>query len=240
MRARYAYRARTGTGTGTGMVGTAPAPPRPPDWAVPRLRRRPRIDGMSDSDAELRSRVVTGAIAAYRAGDFHSVGHVEIARAADLDVDDVRRAYPIWDLLVVAVMDRWNNGSRRALWSVAERDGVVAYLRARLQAGLDEPSLVRLRIALLSAASTPGHPAEGWFRAQYDHSFEDITLGLSRDVVAGREPEGTSPRHAAEQLVALYEGLQLQALLRDDTEVIGGFDRAVARLRVGWRSSATV
>ncbi|MFJ4295492.1 TetR/AcrR family transcriptional regulator [Curtobacterium sp. NPDC089689] len=194
---------------------------------------------MPDSDADLRSRVVTGAVEAYRSGDFHSVGHAEIAGAAGLTEDDVRRAYPIWDLLIVAVMDRWNNGSRRALWSVAERDGVVAYLRARLQAGLDEPSLVRLRIALLSAASTPGHPAEGWFRAQYAHSFEDITLGLTRDVVAGRESRGASPRHAAEQLVALYEGLQLQAMLCDDTEVLGAFDRAVARLRVGWSTVAT-
>ncbi|MFS0728842.1 TetR family transcriptional regulator C-terminal domain-containing protein [Curtobacterium sp. 1P10AnD] len=189
---------------------------------------------MPDSDVDLRSRVVTGAVAAYRSGDFHSVGLAEVARAAGLGEDDVRRAYPLWDLLIVAVMDRWNNGSRRALWSVAERDGVVAYLRARLQAGLDEPALVRLRIALLSAASTPGHPAEGWFRAQYARSFEDITLGLTRDVVAGREPRGASPRHAAEQLVALYEGLQLQAVLRDDTEPLGAFDRAVARLRAGW------
>lgn len=199
-----------------------------------------RIVGMSDSDAELRARVVTGAIAAYRVGDFHGVGPAEVAAAAGVPVTDVHRAYPLWDLLVVAVVDRWNNGSRRALWAVAERDGVVAYLRARLQAGLDEPSLVRLRVALLSAASSPDHPAAGWFRAQYNRSFEDVTLALVRDVVAGREPRGATPRHAAEQLVALYEGLQVQAMLRDDAEVLGGFDRAVARLRVGWGAVATV
>jgi hypothetical protein len=195
---------------------------------------------MPEPEAELRSRVVDGAIVAYRYGDFHTVGYAEIARAAEVDVEDVRRAYPVWDLLIVAVMDRWNNGSRRELRPVAEQDGVVAYLRARLQAGLDEPSLVRLRIALLSAASTPGHPAEGWFRVQYAHSFDDVTLGLARDVVAGREPRGTTARHAAEQLVALYEGLQVQAVLRDDTEVLDAFDRAVARLRVGWRTVARV
>ncbi len=195
---------------------------------------------MSEPGAELRSRVVDGAITAFRSGDFHTIGYPEVARAAELDDADVRRAYPLWDLLVVAVMDRWNNGSRRALRPVAERDGVVAYLRARLQAGREEPSLVRLRIALLSAASTPGHPAEGWFRAQYASSFDDVTLGLARDVVAGREPRGTTARHAAEQLVALFEGLQLQAVLRDDTEVLDAFDRAVARLRVGWSTATRV
>ncbi|OII13690.1 TetR/AcrR family transcriptional regulator [Curtobacterium sp. MCBA15_008] len=193
---------------------------------------------MSESDADLRARVVTGAIEAYRASDFHTVGPAEVAAHAEVTEADVHRAYPSWELLVVAVMDRWNNGSRRALWVVAERSGTVAYLRARLEAGLDEPALVRLRTALLSAASNPEHPAAGWFRGQYTSSFDDITLALVRDVVAGREPRGTSPRHAAEQLVALYEGLQLQSMVRDDTDPLAGFDRAVTRMRVGWAAAA--
>jgi hypothetical protein len=189
---------------------------------------------MPESDADLRARIVTGAIEAYRASDFHTVGPAEVAVHAEVSEADVHRAYPMWELLVVAVMDRWNNGSRRALWVVAERSGAVAYLRARLEAGIDEPALVRLRTALLSAASNPEHPAAGWFRAQYTRSFDDVTLALVRDVVAGREPRGTSPRHAAEQLVALYEGLQLQSMVRDDHDPLPGFDRAVARMRVGW------
>jgi hypothetical protein len=193
---------------------------------------------MPESDADLRARIVTGAIEAYRAADFHSVGPAEVAAHAEVPESEVRRVYPMWELLVVAVMDRWNNGSRRALWVVAERSGAVAYLRARLEAGRDEPALVRLRVALLSAASSPEHPAAGWFRSQYTHSFDDITLALARDVVAGREPRGTSPRHAAEQLVALYEGLQLQSMLRDDVEPLGGFERAVARMRSGWAAAA--
>jgi len=193
---------------------------------------------MPESDADLRARIVTGAIDAYRAADFHTVGPAEVAAHAGVTEAEVRRVYPLWELLVVAVMDRWNNGSRRALWVVAERSGAVAYLRARLEAGCDEPALVRLRVALLSAASNPDHPAAGWFRAQYTRSFEDITLALVRDVVAGREPRGASPRHAAEQLVALFEGLQLQSMIRDDADPLAGFDRAVARMRVGWAAAA--
>ncbi|MGN8050396.1 TetR/AcrR family transcriptional regulator [Curtobacterium sp. 22159] len=193
---------------------------------------------MPESDADLRARIVTSAIEAYRAADFHSVGPAEVAAHAGVPELEVRRVYPMWELLVVAVTDRWNNGNRRALWGIAERSGAVAYLRARLEAGRDEPALVRLRVALLSAASSPDHPAAGWFRGQYTHSFQDLTLALARDVVAGREPRGTSPRHAAEQLVALYEGLQLQSLLREDSEPLAGFDRAVARMRAGWAAAA--
>lgn len=193
---------------------------------------------MPESDVDLRARIVSGAIEAYRASDFHAVDPAGVAAHAGVPEADVRRAFPSWELLVVAVMDRWNNGSRRALWVVAERSGAVAYLRARLEAGLEDPALVRLRTALLSAASNPEHPAAGWFRSQYTSSFDDITLALVRDVVAGREPRGTSPRHAAEQLVALFEGLQLQSLVLDGADPVARFDRAVARMRVGWRAAA--
>lgn len=184
--------------------------------------------------ADLRACIVTAAVEAFRTNDFHAVGPDEVARHAGVDVAEVHRAFPTWDLLVVAVVDRWAAATERALWPVAEQEGAVAYLRARLEAGQREPGLVRLRIALLSAASGPRHPASGWFRTQYTRSFEDVTLALVRDVVAGREARGASPRHAAEQLVALYEGLQLQAMLREDADLLGGWDRAVARMRAGW------
>lgn len=189
---------------------------------------------MPETDVDLRACIVAGAIEAYRTADFHEVGHDQVSRRSGVPDDEIRRVFPLWELLVVAVIDRWNNGSRRALWPIAERDGATAYLRARLEAGRADPALVRVRIALLSAASNPEHAAAGWFRGQYQHAFEDLTVALVRDVVAGREPRGTSPRHASEQLLALYEGLQLQAMLRDDIDLLGGFDRAVARLRIGW------
>ncbi|PZE64485.1 hypothetical protein DEI83_11330 [Curtobacterium sp. MCBD17_021] len=191
-------------------------------------------------DVDLRHRIVSAAIEAFRRSDFHSVGPAEVAALADVTVEQLTDAYPVWELLVVAVMDRWDNGARRRLWHLAEEQGAAAYLRARLESGLADPALVRIRIATLSAASAPSHPAAGWFRTQYEHAFDDVTLALVRDVLAGREPRGTSPRHAAEQLVALYEGLQLQAMLRDDADLLTGWDRAVARMRAGWGAVALV
>ncbi len=81
--------------------------------------------------------------------------------------------------------------------------------------GSDRPAERRLRT---------GAPGVRVFRHQYTSSFEDVALALVRDVVAGRETRGTSPRHAAEQLVALFEGLQLQAMLLDGTDLLAGWD----------------
>lgn len=192
---------------------------------------------MPTTDAALRAQIVAGAISAYRVGDFHRVGPDDVAAHAGVPVAELQRVYPVWALLVVAVMDRWVDGSRRALWPIAEHEGAVAYLRARLVAGVEDPALVRLRVAVLSATSNPDHAATGWFRTQYARTFEDVTIALARDVVAGREPRGASPRHAAEQLLALYEGLQLQSVIRDDGDPLAGYDRAVARMRAGWAAA---
>lgn len=194
---------------------------------------------MSAIEVDLRDRIVSAGIFAYRAADFHAVGAEAVAQHADVTVDQFRRAYPVWELFIIAVIDRWSSAQQPALQQIAEEEGAVAHVRARLETGLADPALVRLRLALLSAASNPAHAAAGWFRRQYELTYEDLTLALVRDVVRGRESRGVAPRLAAEQLLALYEGLQMQSLLRDDADVLPGYDRAVARMRVGWGSALT-
>lgn len=192
---------------------------------------------MSTIEVDLRDRIVSAGIFAYRAADFHAVDATAIAEHAGVTRQEFCRAFPVWELFIIAVIDRWSSAQQAALRQIAEQEGAVAHLRARLETGLEDPALVRLRLALQSAASNPAHAAAGFFRRQYAEAFEDLTLALVRDVVVGREPRGVSPRLAAEQLLALYEGLQLQSLLRDDGDTLPGFDRAVARMRVGWRSA---
>lgn len=195
------------------------------------------IDRMHPSDHDRRAAVVDAAIAAYRSGDFHRVDVHEVAAQAGVDAAEVERLFPVWELLLVTVVDRWDGAVRRSLWPVAEQHGTVPFLRAVLERSLEEPALVRMRLAVLSAAGHPAHAAYGWFTTAYTHVYEDLTLALVRDVVAHREPTTMAPRHAAEQLLALFEGLQLQLLLRDDIDLLAAFDRAVARMRSGWSSA---
>lgn len=45
---------------------------------------------------------------------------------------------------------------------------------------------------------------------------------------------GSGQSRGAKQLLALYDGLRLQALLTADTDVVSEFDRAATRMRRGW------
>jgi AcrR family transcriptional regulator len=187
------------------------------------------------TDAERRAELADAAIWVFRARDFHTIGFADVADATGATEAELRRLFPIWELLVVAVADRWSGTRRRALTSLAQDEGTVAYLRALLEAAEADRGFIRLRIALLSAASSPEHPAAGWFRRNYASMYDDLTLSLARDVIAKREPRTMLPRHGAEQLLAIYEGLQLQTMLRDDTDLLGAYDQAVARMRAGWK-----
>jgi AcrR family transcriptional regulator len=187
------------------------------------------------TDAERRAELADAAIWVFRARDFHTIGFADVADATGATEQELRRLFPIWELLLVAVADRWSGTRRRMLAPVAETEGTVAYLRALLEAAESDRGYIRMRFALLSAASAPDHAASGWFRRSYAAMYEDVTLALAKDVIAKREPKTMLPRHAAEQLLALYEGLQLQSMLRDDTDLLPAFDRAVTRMRAGWK-----
>lgn len=72
------------------------------------------------------------------------------------------------------------------------------------------------------------------------HRFHSLVkTTLSEDIRRGREPETMEPGRGAEQLIALYEGLQLQSMVRPGMNLLDAYDRAVTRLRDGWSKAYT-
>jgi len=196
------------------------------------------MDTLEPADTvELRRRIVAAGMEAFRAQGHGSVRVDDIARRADLDVKVVRSLFPSWDLLVVAIMNGWAGSRRRDAVHVAETLGARAYLRVLLEAAAADPALSRTRLALIGAASDPHHPAHGWYRTQYAQFVQDVTLFFTRDIIAKREPRTLTPHHAAEQLIALYEGLQLQSTMIDSIDLPAAWDRATTALAAGWSTA---
>ncbi|MEK6309920.1 MAG: TetR family transcriptional regulator C-terminal domain-containing protein [Curtobacterium sp.] len=86
----------------------------------------------------------------------------------------------------------------------------------------------------LASAADPTVDSADYYRSTYRRFRETIRDGLAEDVRAGREPETMEPVRGAKQLLALYDGLRLQALLTTDTDLVTEFDRAATRMRRGW------
>jgi AcrR family transcriptional regulator len=165
---------------------------------------------------------------------FHEARPDAVAERLDIPVETLRQHFPSWDGLVLAALDRWNGGRMDEVTREVGNGSTVQLLRAIVASNAEDPALTRLLVALLSVAGNPAHPMSTYLRSRYQLFFAQIKRGLEHDVAVGRAPHTMEPRRGAEQLIALYEGLQLQALLRSELDLVAAFDRAVARLERGW------
>jgi AcrR family transcriptional regulator len=182
----------------------------------------------------LRIAIVSATVDLLREVAFHEAREEVVADRLGLSLEELREHFPTWDGLVLAALDRWNGERMDAVAAETCDKSTVEFLRAIIESNIEDPALMRLLVALVSVAGNPAHPMATYLRSRYQLFTAQVRRGLQHDIATGRAPHTMDPRRGAEQLVALYEGLQLQALLRPDMELLRSFDRAVARLERGW------
>lgn len=192
-------------------------------------------DAALEDEQSLAERIVRGAIRAYRLHPFDSVDADVVAEVAGIDGDTVRRLFPTWDALLLVTYDRWTQlrGTRRTKSPACTID----HVRMTLAEDVADPGLVRVLAGVITIAAADTGFAE-LFRKRFEEYVDALTAGLQRDADAGSEQLAVPAHQAATQLLALYEGLQIQLLVRPHVDVVVEFDRAVRTLRQGWRERA--
>ncbi|WP_141399179.1 TetR/AcrR family transcriptional regulator [Curtobacterium sp. 'Ferrero'] len=191
---------------------------------------------MIDDDQSLAERIVRGAIRAYR---LHSFDHVDagvVAETAGVPHETLDRLFPSWDALLLVTYDRWVQlrGTRRSRVPRC----TIEYVRMTLAEDVADPGLVRVLAGVINIAGADTGFAE-LFRKRYEDYVAQIAAGLERDVQADAEQSVVPAEQAATQLVALYQGLQIQMLVRPHVDVLVEYDRAVRTLRQGWQVHQT-
>jgi AcrR family transcriptional regulator len=182
----------------------------------------------------LRVIIVTATVDVLRDVHFHQATPEMVADRLGISVESVHQHFPSWDGLVLAALDRWNGARMDAVTHALGDASMVDFLRAIVASNVEEPALMRLLVALISVAGNTDHPMSAYLQSRYQLFYAQVRRGLEHDVAVGRAPHTMDPRRGAEQLIALYEGLQIQALMRSDLDLVPAFDRAVARLERGW------
>jgi AcrR family transcriptional regulator len=151
-----------------------------------------------------------------------------------MSVAEVREAFPTERALLAATVERWTQAISAPLAPLMGEQGTVAFLHALLAAHAEEPALMELLASSLAFVADPTVDGADYYRSTYRRFRQLIRDGLTADVRDGREPATLDPIRGAQQLLALYDGLRLQALLTSDTDLVDAFDRAATRTRRGW------
>lgn len=196
------------------------------------------VDPIS-ADAEIRKAIVRGSIETFRRLPFHEVTIADVAEESGVAEDMIVRQFGTFDGLVLATVDRWNAKRMAKLLPVAERHGAAVFLRLLVEANLEDPAFMRLLTSLVSIAALPSHPMAELLRQDWRHFSLMIQQQLTADIQHGIEPSTMEPARGAEQLIAIYEGLQIQAMVRPGMDLLDSYDRAVTRMRTGWSRAYT-
>lgn len=194
----------------------------------------PLTSQTAEADEAPRTRAINGAITALHDGGVTRFTLEVAAERAGMDVAEVREVFPSEAALLAATVERWTQAISAPLAPLIAEKGTVAFLHALLAAQAEEAGLMELLAASLASAADPTADGADYHRSTYRRFRQMIRDGLAADVRDGREPGTMDPVRGAQQLLALHDGLRLQALLTADTDLVDAFDRAATRMRRGW------
>lgn len=172
-------------------------------------RRGPYAKSVQTRNVILDAALEVFAQSGYRAG---SLRHV--AERVNMSEAGLLHHFPSKSALLAAVLERRDENSMNTF----EFSGVPGRQRIAnliLLAGLNAtiPGVVQLFTNLAAEATSPEHPAHGYFVERYRSTVSMVTASLEDMAGRGELVAGVVPGDAAQRAIALWDGLQIQWLL---------------------------
>ncbi len=168
-----------------------------------------------------------GAIIAEAAALFAEVGYRaaslrEISARSGLSHPGLLHHFPTKEALLLAVLDQRDTDDGQVM-AAPSSDG-----RATLRGLLDvvdrntrRRGIVELFTVLSAESTAADHPAHDYFVERYRSSVDRAESAYADLDRAGQLEPGVEPATAARQLIAVMDGLQVQWLLDEGTDMVG-------------------
>ncbi|MGY1773149.1 TetR/AcrR family transcriptional regulator [Blastococcus sp. SYSU D00813] len=179
----------------------------------------PSARGPYAKSAEIRRRIVEACADALGETGYYGVTMKDVARRAGTSYTGLLHHYSRKEDLLVAVLQLHADEATEHLRSAAALDPAQHPLEALrgMLAVLDrnerQPDLVELHTLLSAEATSPDHPAHGYYVERsraFRRFFRDIFAGLAE---RGLLSSSTDPETLATMTVSLINGVQTQWLL---------------------------
>lgn len=179
-----------------------------------------------------REQILEAANRAFSARGYRGASLAEIAESAGLSQPGLLHHFPSkQELLTEVLRMRHERDLERVQRAVEQPCGYLGALAELCAENVRAPGLVRLFTVLAAEAVDVDHPGHVAFRDRYRELRGHVASRLADEQRAGRIAPDLDPELLAVQILALFDGLQLQWLLDpDDVDMPAVFRDFVSRL----------
>jgi AcrR family transcriptional regulator len=162
-----------------------------------------------------RDQLVRAAMETFAARGYRGASLDTIAAEVGVTRQGLLHYFPSKTKLLLAVLQLRDEEDAVALNEFAAREGtsVRQILGELLRHNATRPGLGRLFTVLSAESIEPGHPAHEYFVERYRRVRELFIDWIRAEQASGRITSAPAPESLAVSLIALLDGLQLQALL---------------------------
>ena len=136
------------------------------------------------------------------------------------------------ELLLELLKLRDQHDDQRIAEAIEAHVGALEVLLELCRQNAERPGLIRLFTILAAESVDDDHPAHEWFRDRYRVRREETARGLAAAQRDGRIDPDLDVDAAASQILALFDGLQIQWLQDPGSvDMVAVFEDFLARLR---------
>lgn len=187
----------------------------------------------SAKGAARREQILDAAMGALAMRGNHHLSLRSVARLLGVESAHVVYYFGSRDGLLESVVERWDEMGQAEVGNVEGRpehilDAYVSVLRRNLRI----PGLVHLYLTFSAEAAHPEHRSHEFFRTRFARVTRLLEEGIAWESAAGKMPSGVAAEREARRLVALADGLQLQALIDESLDAPAELAAVIAELRV--------
>ena len=179
-----------------------------------------------------REEILAAADDLFAAQGFRGASLASIASRVGLTEAGVLHHFPSKEHLLLELLElRHERDAERMAFAVKAHPGYFDAILGLCRENQHSPGLVRLFTILAAEGVDADHPAHAWTVERYRHLRELVAGRLREEQAAGRVAAGVDPALVAPQILAMFDGLQLQWLLDpDQVDMSAVFADFLARL----------
>jgi AcrR family transcriptional regulator len=155
----------------------------------------------------------------------------EIGKALGVEPAHILYYFRNREDLFQEVIALWDQDSIRRLASDDARAPSLDLFLAAVARNCENPGMGHLFLAFATEAANPAHASHAFFVSRAERVYADLSSAIRDEQACGVMPDNIAADLTARQIMALADGLQLQALVNKSLDVVKDLSQIIESLR---------